>query len=166
MADGRHRRGDHRRMRDHPQPLRLGQGAAEENRRRVFGHSLWQRRQSAQAGPQPAHRSVSGRLLARRWAARAALGTADVPGPFQELYLRQRAHGGRAEFWWARRPRSDEGGANGSLSYFVNFCNSQGWAAKSYLSFGNDPIDEFPRPPERVLGEFPNALFFTNKPIL
>src|SRR6267154_1977481 len=26
--------------------------------------------------------------------------------------------------------------AKASLSYFVNFCNSKGWAAKSYLSFG------------------------------
>jgi amino acid transporter len=53
--------------------------------------------------------------------------------------------------------------ANASLSYFVNFCNSKGWAAKSYLSFGTDPIDEFTRLAERVLREFPNAVFFTSK---
>ena len=53
--------------------------------------------------------------------------------------------------------------ANASLSYFVNFCNSKGWAAKSYLSFGTDPIDEFTRLAERVLKEFPNAVFFTSK---
>src|SRR5262252_5662181 len=53
--------------------------------------------------------------------------------------------------------------ANASLSYFVNFCNSKGWAAKSYLSFGTDPIDEFTRLAERVLTEFPNAVFFTSK---
>jgi len=53
--------------------------------------------------------------------------------------------------------------ANASLSYFVNFCNSKGWAAKSYLSFGTDAIDEFTRLAERVLGEFPNAIFFTSK---
>jgi len=53
--------------------------------------------------------------------------------------------------------------AKASLSYFVNFCNSKGWAAKSYLSFGTDPIDEFTRLAERVLGEFPNAIFFTSK---
>ncbi len=53
--------------------------------------------------------------------------------------------------------------ANASLSYFVNFCNSKGWAAKSYLSFGTDPIDEFTRLAERVRGEFPNAIFFTSK---
>jgi len=48
--------------------------------------------------------------------------------------------------------------ANASLSYFVNFCNSKGWAAKSYLSFGTEPIDEFTRLAERVLKEFPNAV--------
>jgi amino acid transporter len=53
--------------------------------------------------------------------------------------------------------------ANASLAYFVNFCNSKGWAAKSYLSFGTDAIDEFTRLAERVLGEFPNAIFFTSK---
>jgi amino acid transporter len=53
--------------------------------------------------------------------------------------------------------------ANASLSYFVNFCNSKGWAAKSYLSFGTDPIDEFTQLAERVLREFPNAVFFTSK---
>jgi amino acid transporter len=53
--------------------------------------------------------------------------------------------------------------ANASLSYFVNFCNSKGWAAKSYVSFGTDPIDEFTRLAELVQKEFPNAIFFTSK---
>ncbi|HZF19956.1 MAG TPA: amino acid permease [Burkholderiales bacterium] len=53
--------------------------------------------------------------------------------------------------------------ANASLAYFVNFCNSKGWAAKSYLAFGTDPIDEFTRLADRVLTEFPNAVFFTSK---
>ena len=53
--------------------------------------------------------------------------------------------------------------ANAYLSYFVNFCNSKGWAAKSYLSFGTDSIEEFTRLAERVRAEFPNAIFFTSK---
>ena len=55
---------------------------------------------------------------------------------------------------------------NSALSYFVNFCHSKGWAAKSYLSFGTDPIDEFTRLAERVQTEFPNAIFFTTQLIL
>ncbi len=56
--------------------------------------------------------------------------------------------------------------ANASLGYFVNFCNSNGWAAKSYLSFGTDPIEDFTRLAERVQAEFPNSIFFTSKLIL
>ncbi|MCC6473818.1 MAG: APC family permease [Burkholderiales bacterium] len=53
--------------------------------------------------------------------------------------------------------------ANSALSYFVNFCHSKGWAAKSYLSFGTDPIDEFTGLAERVCAEFPNSIFFASK---
>lgn len=53
--------------------------------------------------------------------------------------------------------------ANASLRYFVNFCNSKGWAAKSFISFGTDSIDEFTRLAESVWAEFPNAIFFTSK---
>ena len=53
--------------------------------------------------------------------------------------------------------------ANSALSYFVNFCNSKGWAAKSYLAFGTDPLDEFTKLAERVLAEYPNSIFFASK---
>ncbi|MBI4293513.1 MAG: amino acid permease [Betaproteobacteria bacterium] len=53
--------------------------------------------------------------------------------------------------------------ANAALSYFVNFCNSKGWAAKSFLSFGTDSIDEATRLAERVQADYPGAIFFTSK---
>jgi Amino acid permease len=53
--------------------------------------------------------------------------------------------------------------ANIALTYFVNFCNSIGRAAKSYLSFGTDPIDEVTKLAEQVQKEFPNCIFFTSK---
>ena len=53
--------------------------------------------------------------------------------------------------------------ANAALSYFVNFCHSKGWAAKSYLAFGTDYIDEFTRLAERIQADFPNSIFFTSK---
>jgi len=53
--------------------------------------------------------------------------------------------------------------ANAALAYFVNYCNSKAWAAKSYLSFGTDPIDEATRLAERVHAEFPYTIFFTSK---
>ena len=53
--------------------------------------------------------------------------------------------------------------ANAALSYFVNFCNSKGWAAKSFLSFGTDSIDEATKLAERVQAEYPGVIFFTSK---
>jgi amino acid transporter len=50
-----------------------------------------------------------------------------------------------------------------SLNYFVNFCHSKGWAAKSYLAFGTDPIDEITQLAEQVNRDFPNTIFFTSK---
>jgi amino acid transporter len=50
-----------------------------------------------------------------------------------------------------------------SLNYFVNFCNSHGYAAKAYLAFGTDPIEEIDKLSEQVVGDFPNTMFFTTK---
>jgi len=53
--------------------------------------------------------------------------------------------------------------ANVALTYFVNFCHSKGWASKSYLGFGTDPIDEVARLADQVHDEFPNGIFFASK---
>jgi amino acid transporter len=53
--------------------------------------------------------------------------------------------------------------ANVALTYFVNFCNSKGLAAKSYLAFGTDPIDEAVKLADQVHEEFPNCIFFASK---
>jgi len=53
--------------------------------------------------------------------------------------------------------------ANVALTYFVNFCNSKGWAAKSYLAFGTDAIDEVTKLAEQVHEDFPNCIFFASK---
>ncbi len=53
--------------------------------------------------------------------------------------------------------------ANVALTYFVNYCNSKGWAAKSYLAFGTDPIDEVAKLAEQVHEQFPNCIFFASK---
>jgi hypothetical protein len=56
--------------------------------------------------------------------------------------------------------------ANTTLAFFVNYCNSHGFAAKSYLAFGTDPIEEFDRLCGRVAAEFPNTVFFTSRLVL
>jgi hypothetical protein len=53
--------------------------------------------------------------------------------------------------------------ASTTLAFFVNYCNSQGFAAKSYLAFGTDPIEEFDRLCARVAAEFPHTTFFTSR---
>ena len=53
--------------------------------------------------------------------------------------------------------------ANVALSYFVNFCHSKGMAAKSYLSFGTDPVEGFGELCDSVAKEFPSCIFFTSK---
>ena len=53
--------------------------------------------------------------------------------------------------------------ANVALRYFENFCRSNGLAAKSYLSFGTDPIDGFVELAAQVREEFPNSIYFTSQ---
>lgn len=53
--------------------------------------------------------------------------------------------------------------ANVALTCFVNFCNSKGWAAKSYLAFGTDPVDDAIKLAERVHEQYPNRIYFASK---
>jgi amino acid transporter len=56
--------------------------------------------------------------------------------------------------------------AEQTLDYFVTFCNNRGLAAKSYISFGIDPIEELTTLAEKVREDFPHSIFFTSKLIL
>jgi hypothetical protein len=49
------------------------------------------------------------------------------------------------------------------LSYFVAYCHHHGIAAKAYLAFGTDPIEELTNLAERIYSEFPHSIFFTSK---
>jgi hypothetical protein len=53
--------------------------------------------------------------------------------------------------------------ANAALSYFVQFCRSHGMAAKSYLVFGTDAVQELVTLAKRVQKDFPHAVFFVSK---
>ncbi|CAN5345763.1 APC family permease [soil metagenome] len=50
-----------------------------------------------------------------------------------------------------------------SLKYFENFCHSYGLAARSYLGFGTDAVEEVTKLAEQVQKEYPNTIFFTSK---
>ena len=53
--------------------------------------------------------------------------------------------------------------ATEALTYFVNYCHHGGLAAKAYLSFGTDPIEELTKLAEKIYAEFPRSIFFTSK---
>ena len=54
-------------------------------------------------------------------------------------------------------------GAQDALDYFVNFCHSYGLAARSYLAFGTDPVDDYTKLSEKVTEDFSNCIFFASK---
>ena len=53
--------------------------------------------------------------------------------------------------------------ATEALTYFVNYCHHGGLAAKAYLAFGTDPIEELTKLAEKIYAEFPHSIFFTSK---
>ncbi len=53
--------------------------------------------------------------------------------------------------------------ASATLAYFVNFCHSNGLAAKSYIAFGTDPIEDFEQLSRKVQAAFSNVIFFTSR---
>jgi hypothetical protein len=50
-----------------------------------------------------------------------------------------------------------------SQSYFVNYCHHEGLAARSYLAFGTDPIEQMTILAEKIHTDFPDSIFFTSK---
>ncbi len=68
-----------------------------------------------------------------------------------------RAYGGEEELELLKTD------ARVSLKFFENFCHSYGLAAKSYLGFGTDAVQEVTKLCEQVQRDFPNTVFFTSK---
>jgi hypothetical protein len=46
---------------------------------------------------------------------------------------------------------------------FADDCHHHGLAAKAYLAFGTDPIEELTNLAEKIYSEFPHSIFFTSK---
>jgi hypothetical protein len=53
--------------------------------------------------------------------------------------------------------------AEATLSYFVTYCNNRDFAAKTYVGFGIDPIEELTNLAEKIRQDFPHSMFFTSK---
>jgi amino acid transporter len=50
-----------------------------------------------------------------------------------------------------------------ACNYYVNFCNRNGIAAKSYQAYGTDRVEELTKLALKVRDEFPNCVFFASK---
>jgi len=68
-----------------------------------------------------------------------------------------RSYGGAEALESAKRAAQE------ALDYFVYFCHSYGLAAKSYLAFGTDPVDDYTHLSEKVADDFSNCIFFASK---
>jgi hypothetical protein len=104
--------------------------------------------------------SRSGGVYALQWVRR------EFPGHFKNcLFMNVRAvdaqsYGGSENFERVRRE------AETALGYFINYCHNNNLAAKSYLAFGTDPIEELTKLAEVIHKEFSDSIFFTSKLIL
>jgi amino acid transporter len=99
----------------------------------------------------------SGGIYALDWVSR------EFPGHFQNFVFMNvrtvdaKSYGGTEELDQLRAQAQD------TLIFFVNYCNNRGLAAKSYLTFGTDPIEELTKLADHVRQDFPHSIFFTSK---
>jgi amino acid transporter len=104
--------------------------------------------------------SRSGGVYALQWVRR------EFPGHFKNfLFMNVRtvdaqSYGGSESL---QRVRQE---AEAALGYFINYCHSNNLAAKSYLAFGTDPIEELTKLAEDIHRDFRDSIFFTSKLIL
>jgi hypothetical protein len=101
--------------------------------------------------------SRSGGVYALEWVRR------EFPGEFRNcIFMNVRTvdahvYGGAEDFERIKRHATEV------LNYFVNYCYHRGLAAKAYLTFGTDPIEELTNLAEKIYREFPHSIFFTSK---
>jgi hypothetical protein len=101
--------------------------------------------------------SRQGGLYALDWVQR------EFPGHFRNFVFMMartvdaKCYGGSEEMEHIRH-EADE-----VLAYFVTVSHARGLAAKSYLAFGTDPIEELTSLAETIRGHFPHSIFFTSK---
>ena len=53
--------------------------------------------------------------------------------------------------------------AEATLGFFVTYCNNRHLAARTYVAFGIDPVEELTNLAEKIRSDFPHSMFFTSK---
>jgi hypothetical protein len=87
----------------------------------------------------------------------------EFPGHFRNFVFMMartvdaKCYGGSAELTRVRQQAEDV------LAYFIGLSEARGLAAKSYLAFGIDPIEELTGLAEKIRADFPHSIFFTSK---
>jgi len=101
--------------------------------------------------------SRSGGVYAVEWVRR------EFPGEFRNcIFMNVRTvdahvYGGGEDLERIKRQATEV------LTYFVAYCHHHGLAAKAFLAFGTDPIEELTNLAEKIYSEFPHSIFFTSK---
>jgi len=104
--------------------------------------------------------SRSGGVYALQWVRR------EFPGHFKNCVFMNVRTVDAQSYGGAENIERLRAQASQALTYFVNYCHHCGLAAKSYLAFGTDPIEELTKLAEVVHHDFPDSIFFTSKLIL
>jgi amino acid transporter len=104
--------------------------------------------------------SRSGGVYALQWVRR------EFPGHFKNCVFMNVRTVDAQSYGGAENIERLRAQASQALTYFVNYCHHCGLAAKSYLAFGTDPIEELTKLAEVVHRDFPDSIFFTSKLIL
>jgi hypothetical protein len=104
--------------------------------------------------------SRSGGVYALQWVRR------EFPGHFKNCVFMNVRTVDAQSYGGAENIERQQAQASQALTYFVNYCHHCGLAAKSYLAFGTDPIEELTKLAEVVHHDFPDSIFFTSKLIL
>jgi hypothetical protein len=97
--------------------------------------------------------SRSGGVYALQWVRR------EFPGHFKNfIFMNVRtvdaqSYGGNENLESIREE------AQRALTYFVNYCNTNNLAAKSYLAFGTDPIEELTKLAETIHNDYTDSIF-------
>jgi hypothetical protein len=87
----------------------------------------------------------------------------EFPGHFRNFVFMiartvdAKCYGGTEELDAVRRQAEDV------LAYFVALCHNRGLAARSYMAFGIDPIEELTGLADTIRHDFPHSIFFTSK---
>jgi hypothetical protein len=101
--------------------------------------------------------SRSGGVYALEWVRR------EFPGEFRNcIFMNVRTVDAHI-YGGGQDPERIKRQATEVLTYFVAYCHHHGLAAKAYLAFGTDPIEELTNLAEKIYSEFPHSIFFTSK---